>query len=127
MGTRSGLHTIAGGKAILAHLSDERVDRVVDERGLEAHTGRTITTRGELEEMGARVRDQGYALNWGENIEGWRAVASPVVLEGRLYGAIAVAGPENRFRGGYFEETLPELVAGTANEVRLQFRGSGLE
>lgn len=127
IGTRSDLHSIAGGKAILASLPDERVDRIVEDRGLEEHTPRTITDRAELEEMRERVRERGYALNRGENIDGWRAVASPVVHGDRLYGAIAVAGPENRFRGDYFEETLPELVAGTANEIQLQLRGSGLE
>lgn len=127
IGTRSDLHSIAGGKAILASLPDERVDRIVDDRGLPEHTPRTITTRAELEEMRDRVRERGYALNWGENIDGWRAVASPIVLGDRSYGAIAVAGPENRLRDEYLEETLPELTAGTANELQLHLRSSGLE
>ncbi|NKE37808.1 IclR family transcriptional regulator [Natronococcus sp. JC468] len=127
IGTRSALHTIAGGKAILAALPDDRVDDIVAERGLERQTARTITTRDELEEARERIAERGYALNDGENIDGWRAVASPVVLEDRLYGAIAVAGPENRLQGEYFEEILPELTVGTANEVRLQLRSLGLE
>ncbi|ELY55393.1 transcriptional regulator [Natronococcus amylolyticus DSM 10524] len=122
IGTRSALHTIAGGKAILTALPDDRVDEIVAEHGLERHTERTITTREELEEARERIAERGYALNDGENIDGWRAVASPVVLENGLYGAIAVAGPRNRLRGEYFEETLPELAAGTANEVQLRLR-----
>lgn len=127
IGTRSDLHTIAGGKAILAQLPDERVDRIVDEHGLERRTERTITARGELEEMREQVQKQGYALNWGENIDGWRAVASPIVVGERVSGAVAVAGPKNRLQGEYFEATLPELTSGTANELQLQLRSSPLE
>lgn len=127
IGSRSDLHSIAGGKAILAALPDDRVERIVADRGLERHTERTITTREELEEIRARVDERGYTLNRGENIDGWRAVASPVVVGERLYGAIAVAGPENRLRGEYFESELPELTAGTANEAQLQLRSLGRE
>lgn len=127
IGTRSLLHSIAGGKAILAELPDERVDRIVDERGLESQTARTITTREELDEMRTRVRKQGYALNWGENIDGWRAVASPIVIGEQSCGAVAVAGPENRLQGDYFESTLPELTSGTATELRLRLRSSTTE
>lgn len=127
IGTRSDLHTIAGGKAILARLPDERVNRVVDEHGLERRTSRTITTREELDDARERIRDRGYALNRGENIEGWRAVASPVVVGDRLYGAVAVAGPETRLRGEYFEETLTELTADTANELQLRLRSAAVE
>jgi IclR family transcriptional regulator, acetate operon repressor len=126
IGMRSALHTIAGGKAILAALPDERVDEIVAEHGLERHTERTITTRDELEDARDRIREQEYALNYGENIDGWRAVASPVDLGESLYGAVAVAGPENRLRGEYFEEILPELTAGAANELRLELRSLGL-
>ena len=127
VGTRSDLHSIAGGKAILAWLPDERVDNIVADRGLERRTPRTITSREELEEMRERVRERGYALNRGENIEGWRAVASPIVVDETLYGAIAVAGPENRLDGSYFEAELPELTTATANEVQLQLRSSEVD
>ncbi|GAB7021185.1 IclR family transcriptional regulator [Halostagnicola bangensis] len=124
IGTRCDLHSIAGGKAILAALPDDYVDRVIEERGLDQRTDRTITSPGELEESRDRIAERGYALNRGENIDGWRAVASSIVVNDDLYGAIAVAGPENRLRDDRFETTIPELTTGTANEIQLQLRSS---
>ncbi len=127
IGTRCDLHSIAGGKAILAALPDDDVDAIVDEHGLDQRTDRTITNRSELEESRERIDERGYALNWGENIDGWRAVASSIVVNDDLYGAIAVAGPENRLQDDRFEAAIPEMTMGTANEIQLQLRSSSVE
>lgn len=124
VGARTDLHDIAGGKAILAHLPEERVEEIADRHGLERRTGNTITGIDALFDELQRVRDRGYARNRGENIDGWRAVSSPIVANDTLYGALAVAGPENRFRGERFEERIPEVVTAAANELQLQLRTS---
>ncbi|MDJ1433676.1 IclR family transcriptional regulator C-terminal domain-containing protein [Halostagnicola sp. A-GB9-2] len=47
IGTRCDLHSIAGGKAILAALPDDNVDKIVEEHGLEQRTDHTITSASE--------------------------------------------------------------------------------
>ena len=124
IGKRTSLHAIAAGKAILAYLPEERVEEIVERRGLDPQTDRTITDRETLAAELAEIRERGYALNRSENVEGWRAVASPVIQNGEVFGAIATSGPENRMQGDRFTETIPQIVSGAANEVQLRLMDS---
>jgi len=45
VGVRIPLHSVAAGKAMLAHLPEERVEEIVDSQGLERLTGNTVTDR----------------------------------------------------------------------------------
>ena len=119
IGERVDLHSAAIGKALLAHLPDDRVHEIIQERGLSEMTPDTITDQGELMAELEQIRDRGVAFNEGESLRGLRAVASPVMHEDELEGAIAIVGTENRMKGTYFEDELPHMVRGTANEIEL--------
>jgi DNA-binding IclR family transcriptional regulator len=120
VGRRLSMHDIAAGKAILAHLDRERVREIADTHGLPARTGRTITDVEDLFAELEEIRETGVALNDGESMEGFRAVASPVCPRGDLYGSLVVSGPKNRIRGERFREELPEIVSGAANALELE-------
>jgi len=120
VGKRTTLHDIAGGKAILAHLSEDRVRTILDRQGLVERTDTTIVDRSELFSDLEAVRERGYATNDGENVEGWRAVASPILHEGDVLGSIAASGPAHRLRDERFTEEIPEIVMGAANEIQLE-------
>lgn len=119
VGKRVPLHDIASGKAILAHLPEERVREIVAQRDLLARTENTLTDVDELLADLEATRERGYALNDGETLDGFRAVASPIVHDGELLGSIAVSGPENRLRDERFTTELPEIVTGAANAIEL--------
>lgn len=119
IGERIDLHSAAIGKALLSHLPPERVEEIIEKRGLSKMTASTITDGDELLAELEAIRERGVAFNRGESLEGLRAVASPVLYEGRLEGAIAIVGSENRMKGEYFEEELPDLARGAANEIEL--------
>ena len=119
LGRRVPLHDIASGKAILAHLSEDRVREIVEKHPLPNRTENTITDVEELLAELETIRERGYALNDSETFEGFRAVASPVIVGDDLLGSIVVSGPENRFRGERFRTELPEIVTGTANAIEL--------
>jgi DNA-binding IclR family transcriptional regulator len=120
VGDRTDLHCTASGKAIMAHLPDRRVRQIVDEHGLERKTEQTITDLDELREELSRIRDRGYSYSMEESVEGMRAVAAPILLDGRVVGSISLAGPANRFVGDRFETELPDLLRGAANELELK-------
>lgn len=120
VGKYTTMHDIAAGKAILAHLPRHKVDEIIETHGLPRKTDATITDREELLEELDTIRDRGVSYNNGENVEGWRAVASPVLRGGEVYGAIAVSGPEKRMQGDRFNENVSRLVSGAANEIQLQ-------
>ncbi|AGB36943.1 IclR family transcriptional regulator [Natronococcus occultus] len=122
IGKRTPLHQFAAGKAILANLPDERVEEIVDRRGLAATTDRTITDRSELAEQLATIRKRGYAFNREESVRGVHAVGAPIRDEsGTAIGAISVAGPANRLRGDRLTDELPALLLGATNEVEINF------
>jgi DNA-binding IclR family transcriptional regulator len=118
------LHTTAAGKAILAHLPADRQAEIIETGDLVAETKNSITDpetlRSELED----VRERGYAFNREERIEGLRAVGVPVLVEDRVVGAISVAGPAKRLSRDWYEEELPDLISGAANEIELKYQYS---
>jgi DNA-binding IclR family transcriptional regulator len=124
VGKRTHLHHIAGGKAILAHLPEERVEEIIGEHGLPATTDRTISDRESLYEHLDLIRDRGYALNDGENVDGWRAVSSPVLYKGTVLGAVAISEPKHQMTDERFTETIPETVQAVTNDIQLKSRSA---
>ena len=117
---RDYLHYTASGKAILAYLPRERVQEILDERGLPARTERTITDTESLFAELERVRERGYAYNDAEEIEGFRAVGAPVRgTDGEVLGSLSVSGPTSVMQGDRFKEELPQRVTQSANVIEV--------
>jgi DNA-binding IclR family transcriptional regulator len=120
IGTSVPLNGIAGGKALLAYLPAERVDRILSERGLPALTEATITDREELLDRLDDVRDRGYAINASEHIRGMRAISVPIrTTEGDLLGAVSVAGPSYRLEETDHRRSIVDNLLSVANELEL--------
>lgn len=119
-GKRVKLHCTALGKTILAQLSEERVDEIIDTHGLPARTENTITDRAALKSELAEVRKQGYAYDREERLPGLHCVAAPVVPDdGDLVAALSVSGPTTRIEGDLFHEEIPELLRSAANVIEI--------
>lgn len=118
-GRRLPLSPHAPGKAILAHLPDERVAEIIDEHGLPGYTERTITNREAFHEELDRVRQRGYAIDDEELIEGVKALSVPVRTGGETWGAITIGGPTNRMRVERIENELMDTLTEAANVVEL--------
>ena len=119
-GLRTPLHTTGLGKAILAYLPESRVERIVDRRGLEPATSRSIDDSEELFETLAEVRERGYAIDDGERLEGLRCIAAPVrASTGEVLGSISVSAPASRVSDDDLHGELAELVLSAANVIEL--------
>lgn len=119
------LHHAALGKAILAHLPEERVRSIVDYHGLPRRTENTVTDLDDLFEELETVREQGYALDMEEHLDGLRCVAVPIFSDGTsVEGAISVAGPSSRMKGERLRETLPEKLQNATNVIELNITHS---
>lgn len=120
VGKRSYLHCAAGGKSILAHLSEDRLDQILDQHGLPALTDNTITDRDELMDELEEVRESNVGLNDEEKLQGLRAVGVPIRgPEGTIYGAVSVSGTTSKLNDELFYERLPEIVGNTANVIEI--------
>lgn len=119
VGKRTTMHDIAAGKAILAHLPEPRVEAIIDKFGLPERTENTITDPENLYEELEHIRESGYATNEGETIQKVRAVASPIVQNGDIWGSIGVAGPKHRLSGDRFTHELPNVVLEASETISL--------
>jgi len=127
IGTRSPLHSLASGKAILAYLPDERVDEIVERRGLPALTENTITDRSTLREELAAVRERGYAVNQHEANEGTHAIGTPIIADDEVVAGLSVAGPANRVTLDRLEDEIAGEILAAANEIELMLAQPGPE
>lgn len=120
IGNRKPLHCTALGKAILAHLPEERVSEIIAERGLPAVTKNTITEESALKEELVEVRDQGVAFDDEEIQPGLRCVAAPIQhYDGDVLGAISVSAPISRMGESRFRNEIPQLVLSAANVIEI--------
>jgi len=120
LGEKQFLHCSASGKAILAHLPEERVNEIIDRFGLPGETEETITDRDELMETLSEIREQNYALSNQETETGTAAVAAPVIVDGQVYGSVAVTGPMNRIWREEKRQEIINVVLEASNEIELR-------
>ena len=107
VGERVPAHCSGLGKAILAHLHRDAVERILPQH-LEAQTAKTITDRQAFLAQLAEVRRQGFALDDEEFMEGVRCVAVPIMGPGgEAVAAVSISGPA-------FRVTDQVVLAGTA-------------
>ncbi|QIO24929.1 IclR family transcriptional regulator [Haloarcula sp. JP-L23] len=120
LGKHEFMHCLASGKAMLAFAPEEHVQNVVDRYGLPKKTPESITSLEELKAELSTIREQGYAINRHEIVEGVSAVAAPIVANDRVYGAVAIAGPEARLENETYQQETIELVTTASNEIELR-------
>lgn len=97
VGSYFSMHNTAAGKAMLAELSDDRVDEILDRWGLPEKTSRTITDREKLLADLEVTRERGYAVNDEELLEGFRSIGAAITdSEGSVVGGFSVGGPTYR-------------------------------
>lgn len=121
LGNRLYLHDTAVGKAILAELPEQRVEQIVERWGLPGETANSITDRDALVAELSQIREQGYAVNRGENYEelygiGVAATRNP----GDVIGGFSVTGPAHAITGADREAELAGIVTDAVAEFELE-------
>lgn len=96
-GERRHAHASGIGKALLAEMPRERVERLVRDKGLPRFTDATIT---EIERLFAdleAIRRRGWSLDDEERSRGMRCIAAPVFDEnGEAIAGLSISGPSGR-------------------------------
>lgn len=121
IGRRLPAHSTALGKAMLAELSDEAVRRLLPEK-LPAATEHTITSRDELIEHLAEVREQGYAVDAEEAGLGMRCFAIVLPFRHPSKDAISCSAPTARLDDAR-EKAIIETLLETRAQLSRQFGG----
>ncbi|MFB6251759.1 MAG: IclR family transcriptional regulator [Halobellus sp.] len=121
VGSQVTLHNSALGKATLAHLPDERIEGILDHRGLPAITENTITDRAELFDELDRTAARGHAFDDEENWRGLRCIGAPILTEaGAVVGAISLSVPKNRIDSDEDREAYVSQIKNVANLIELR-------
>lgn len=110
LGNRVHLHSTGCGKVLLAHQVDSVIATIIAETGLSSYTETTFTDPGLFKQELETIRQQGYAIDNGEQEEGVRCIAVPVYDgKGKTVAAVSVSGPSSRLDSRRAPLLLPHL------------------
>jgi DNA-binding IclR family transcriptional regulator len=99
VGKRIDYHCTSLGKALIAWLGEEEIDRLVKERRMLRHNENTICTPARLKQELMRTRQAGYAVDDEEEEIGVRCVGAPVIgVSGDVEAAVSVSGSVAQIR-----------------------------
>jgi DNA-binding IclR family transcriptional regulator len=125
LGQRLPAFATASGKAILAFLPEEAVQRIL-KRGMPQYTQNTPISLDAFFEDLRRVREQGYALSEQEYEEEINAVAAPIFdSEGKPIASVAIAGPSYRLTRERMINIGPQVWT-TARDITQEMKLAGL-
>lgn len=107
--TRRSPFDASTGRVLLAHLSKQELDRVVEHWGMPGELWREVTDRASLDAELAEIRRTGLALQLHSKDE-IQTVAAPVLgPDGRPWAAIGIRMPASRFQNGQREQVISGL------------------
>jgi DNA-binding IclR family transcriptional regulator len=117
LGKRMDVHCTALGKALIAHLPQEELDRLIRERGLPRHNDNSIVSPKKLKEELERVRKLGYSTDNEEDEVGMRCIGAPVFDDvGSVVAAVSISGTTSQVTDEN-SSALVEQVCNTAVAV----------
>ena len=125
IGARLPMHCSGIGKALLAHKSDSEINRYISNKGLIPLTGRTITNKDAFLAELEKVKEQGFAIDDGEIMEGLRCVGAPIFdTDGLVRYAISVSGQVKDIYGKRLERLIIETKR-AAKEISYALEKAG--
>jgi len=109
------------GKNFLAHMDEETRSAYLQETELIQHTIHTIADSERLERHLEQVKEQGYAIDYGEFQQDVISVSGPIFdYSGSMIAGISVAGPTFRMSDTVLENLIIPEVAKAAVEISRQ-------
>ncbi|MDS0295498.1 IclR family transcriptional regulator [Halogeometricum luteum] len=109
------LQNTAAGRAILAEMDGDRVERILDRWPVSEESEGTVTDRDRFFESLDETSDRGYGVFDDESALGLVAVGVPVHRNGGILGGLSVGGPKYRIDSdrlhGELADTLVEAAA----------------
>lgn len=125
IGRRNSAHSTGCGKAMLAFMNPESLDRLLTGWRLEAKTPHTITDPKRLRAELADTRRRGYSINRRESEAGVISVAAPIRdATGKVTAAISVAGPAERIEPHELPVAHVTMEVAAAVSRRMGYRSS---
>jgi DNA-binding IclR family transcriptional regulator len=116
------LHAGASSKALLAFLPEDEIEEYLA-TDIEQVTTDTVVVKSQLREELSRIRENGYAVSFGERQVGAGSVAAPILgQDGVPVASMSVCGPIERFAPNVEEFAILLLAATGDISARLGYR-----
>lgn len=127
VGSKAPLHATAIGKAIAAHLSEEKLSRLLEKKEFIKFTPNTIDSEEKFRKELKIVRETGYALDDEEIATGARCIAAPIFnMFGRVEAALSISGAIHRLSDEKLDELSQLVISATQNiSLKLGFNNQG--
>ncbi len=105
IGSRFPLHTAVPSKSILAYLPEKIQSSICERIDFKRFTDKTIISLDAFYEELRGVKQTGYAIDGGEEVEGMHCIGAPI-FNGNSYpvAAIWVTGPSDRLPATQFKD-----------------------
>src|SRR5579871_3336936 len=115
VGRRMRVHATSVGKALVAYIPRERLERILAESGMEKRTPKTITTLPRFLKELEKVRAQGCAVDDEENNMGARCVGAPIFDQsGNAEASLGLSGTTNQVNA----HTMPRILEALKDAAR---------
>jgi DNA-binding IclR family transcriptional regulator len=122
VGRRMRVHATSVGKALVAHIPQDALERIISKAGMEKRTPKTIITLPKLLKELDKVRTQGYAVDDEENNLGARCVGASVFNDrGLIEAALGLSGTTQQVS----PQTMPAIVESLKDAARHISMGMG--
>jgi DNA-binding IclR family transcriptional regulator len=120
IGKRAPMHCTGVGKAILAFLPEDQVNKIIDEKGMQKFTEKTITSREKMLPHLQEIKARGYSIDDEEHEMGIKCAAAPIMNHnGDIIGGVSVAGPIMRISDEKLEMIAQEVLKVSKEITRL--------
>ncbi len=120
VGTRGPMHCSGIGKALLAEMPRDKVERILQKKGLEEFTSKSLTSPDALFADLESTRRRGWSYDDEERHYGMRCIAAPIHnFHGEAIAGISISGPAARLPDEMISELGPKVRRAATEVSRL--------
>ncbi|HET6419996.1 MAG TPA: IclR family transcriptional regulator [Geobacteraceae bacterium] len=121
VGSRLPAYCSAAGKAQLAYLSEEELDKYFSGKEMRRYTRNTVTDVEGLKKELKKITETGFSIDDEELDTGVRCVGAPIRdYTRRIIGAVSISGPSMRLSLERIEKELVPLAKKAADEISMK-------
>jgi DNA-binding IclR family transcriptional regulator len=126
VGKRMEIHCTGLGKALIAYLPEEVIERIIRERGMPRHNDQTLSSFKKLKADLAQTAARGYSVDLEEDELGMCCIGAPIFDSlGTPVAAVSISGTTEEIMSTGVKE-LGERVKKTAAHIGTQMAESAL-
>lgn len=117
VGQRSPLYAGASAKVLLAFMGEAKRNKTIEKLLFTPLTAKTVTNPEKLQEELADIREKGYALTFGERVQGVVSVSAPIWnYSGEVLSSLSISIPDVRADQSKIGQTI-DLLKDAAQQI----------